>query len=165
MFRYYFDRLRTVLLKNTGIWAMDYNSNNSLSRIAQRISNRLFINTNEIFGMNYKDIITARIYHQINGVQVYITTEPDRPIRNIDFYKELFAGKTVTYEGAYKKQMALKEETKEGNQTSKYHQFYYDIRGDLNYTCNAQTIFITTEASSMASNCQMLRKLTSIIWI
>lgn len=153
-----FDRLRTVLLKNTGIWAMDYNSNNSLSRIAQRISNRLFINTNEIFGMNYKDIITARIYHQINGVQVYITTEPDRPIRNIDFYKELFAGKTVTYEGAYKKQMALKEETKEGNQTSKYHQFYYDIRGDLNYTCNAQTIFITTEASSMASKLSDAKK-------
>ena len=153
-----FDRLRTVLLKNTGIWAMDYNSNNSLSRIAQRISSHLFTNANEIFGMNYKDIITAYIYYQINGVQVYITTEPDRPIRNIDFYKELFAGKTVTYEGAYKKQMALKEETKEGNQTSKYHQFYYDIRGDLNYTCNAQTIFITTEASGIASKLSDAKK-------
>ena len=153
-----FDRLRTVLLKNTGIWAMDYNSNSSLSRIEQQISNHLFINANEMFGMNYKDIIIDHIYHQIDGVQVYITTEPDRPIRNIDFYKELFAGKTVTYEGAYKKQIALKEETKEGNQTSKYHQFYYDIRGDLNYTCNAQTIFITTEASGMASKLSDAKK-------
>lgn len=148
-----FGQLRTVLLNNSDDLVERYNSNHLLSEIEKQITNCLSINADGIFDMNYKDIITNHIFNQINGIQVYIITDPDRPIRNIDFYKELFAGKTVTYEGAYKKcmELSIKEETKEGKQISKKHQFNYAIPGGLNYTCNAQTIFITTEASGRAS--------------
>ena len=157
-----FKQVRAVLSKNTNVMVLNYNSNFALSNIEQQTANTLAINANEIFGIASNDIVTTHISHQINGVQAYIITEPDtnKPIRNIDFFKDLFNGKTVTYEGAYKKHMALrvKEEDETGKKTSKYQQFYYAIPADLNYTCNAQTIFITDGESDIASKLSDAKK-------
>ncbi len=155
-----FNQLRNVLLQNTNHDIKDRIANSSLYGIEKFIPNHLFIIANELFEINHKDIIDNYISYQINGVQVYIITEPDRTIRNIDFFKDLFNGKTVTYEDAYKKHIALriKEEDENGKKTSKYQQFYYAIPGGLNYTCNTQTIFITDGESDMASKLSDAKK-------
>lgn len=152
-----FKQVRAVLFKNTNVMVLNYNSNLALSNIEQRIANQLAINANEIFGIAYNDIVTTHIFHQINGVQAYIITEPDtdKPIRNLDFYKDLFSGDTVTYEGAYDKTIGQKVRI---NGKEEAQQLHYTIPGGLNYTCNAQTILITKEKSAMASKLSDAKK-------
>lgn len=109
----------------------------------------LLVNDYDIFTQNPNNIISNHILNQLNGIQVYVITEPDanKTIRNLDFYKELFPGNKVTYEGAYDKIVneKIKKDGKEETQ-----QLHYSIPNGLNYTCNAQTIFITKGKSDMA---------------
>ena len=109
----------------------------------------LLVNDYDIFTQNLNNIISNHILNQLNGIQVYVITEPDanKTIRNLDFYKELFPGNKVTYEGAYDKIVneKIKKDGKEETQ-----QLHYSIPNGLNYTCNAQTIFITKGKSDMA---------------
>ncbi len=117
----------------------------------------LLVNDYDIFTQNPNNIISNHIFNQLNGIQVYIITEPDanKTIRNLDFYKELFPGNKVTYEGAYDKIVneKIKKDGKEETQ-----QLHYSIPNGLNYTCNAQTIFITKGKSDMASKLSDAKK-------
>ena len=117
----------------------------------------LLVNDYDIFTQNPNNIISNHIFNQLNGIQVYIITEPDanKTIRNLDFYKELFLGNKVTYEGAYDKIVneKIKKDGKEETQ-----QLHYSIPNGLNYTCNAQTIFITKGKSDMASKLSDAKK-------